>query len=147
MAGYLDIAQIKKILPHRYPFLLLDRVMECEPKVRVLALKNLTINEIFFQGHYPDKPILPGVLMIEAMVQASAILIAKSDNKFAIGANYFLSGVDGVRFRRQVVPGDSLILEANFIKRKFDMWLFACNAKVCGEFASSAKIICKAVTT
>ncbi len=145
MAGELDILQIQKILPHRYPFLLVDKVLECEPKVRLSAVKNVTFNEPFFQGHFPENPVFPGVLMIEAMAQTTAILTAQSDDQFGADTTYFLASVDKARFKRQVGPGDQLMLEAVFIKSKRNIWSFECRAQVNGKLAASANIMCAAV--
>ncbi len=145
MAGQLDILQIQQILPHRYPFLLIDKVLECEPKVRLSALKNVSFNEPFFQGHFPKNPIFPGVLMIEAMAQATALLTAQSDDKFGVNTTYFLASVDKARFKQQVGPGDQLMLEAIFIKSRRNIWTFECRAEVEGKLAASANIMCAAV--
>ena len=145
MTGQLDILQIQKILPHRYPFLLIDKVLECEPKVRLSALKNVSFNEPFFQGHFPKNPVFPGVLMIEAMAQATALLTAQSDDKFGENTTYFLASVDKARFKQQVGPGDQLILEAVFIKSRRNIWTFECRAEVEGKLAACANIMCAAV--
>lgn len=145
MTEQLDILQIQEILPHRYPFLLIDKVIECEAKERLLAIKNVTFNEPFFQGHFPGKPIFPGVLMIEAMAQATALLTAKSDDQLSKGTTYFLASVDKARFKRQVVPGDQLMVEAIYIKSRRNMWSFECRAEVDGKLAASANIMCAAV--
>ncbi len=145
MTEQLDSLQIQEILPHRYPFLLIDKVIECEPKQRLLALKNVSFNEPFFQGHFPDKPVFPGVLMIEALAQATALLTAKSDNALSKNTTYFLASVDKARFKRQVVPGDQLMLEAVYIKSRRNMWSFECRAEVDGKLVASANIMCAAV--
>ena len=145
MTGQLDILQIQKILPHRYPFLLIDKVLECEPKVRLSALKNVSFNEPFFQGHFPKNPIFPGVLMIEAMAQATALLTAQSDDRFGENTTYFLASVDKARFKQQVGSGDQLMLEAVFIKSRRNIWSFECRAEVEGKLAASANIMCAAV--
>jgi 3-hydroxyacyl-[acyl-carrier-protein] dehydratase len=145
MTGQLDILQIQQILPHRYPFLLIDKVLECEPGVRLSAVKNVTFNEPFFQGHFPTNPIFPGVLMIEAMAQATALLTAQSDDQFGSDTTYFLASVDKARFKKQVGPGDQLILEAIFVKSKRHLWSFECRAEVDGKLVASANIMCAAV--
>lgn len=145
MPGKLDILQIQELLPHRYPFLLVDKVVECEPKVRLLACKNVTFNEPFFQGHFPKNPIFPGVLMLEALAQATALLTALSDEQYGAGTTYFLAGIDKARFKKQVVPGDQLMLEAVFLKSRRNIWSFECRAEVDGELAASANIMCAAV--
>ena len=141
----MDIQEIKEFLPHRYPFLLVDRVLECEPGKRLLAIKNVTFNEPFFQGHFPDLPIMPGVLIIEAMAQATGLLAGNSaPDVLGKGKTYYLVGVDKVRFKRPVVPGDQLMLEACYLKHRKNIWYFECKAKVEGELVVSAEIICAA---
>lgn len=145
MAGPLDILQIQELLPHRYPFLLVDKVIECEPKGRLLACKNVTFNEPFFQGHFPKQPVFPGVLMLEALAQATALLTSQSDDQFGTGTTYFLAGIDKARFKKQVGPGDQLMLEVIYTKSKRNIWSFECRAEVDGELAASANIMCAAV--
>jgi 3-hydroxyacyl-[acyl-carrier-protein] dehydratase len=144
MAGTLDILQIQELLPHRYPFLLVDKVLEFEAGVRLLGVKNVTFNEPFFQGHFPHKPIFPGVLIMEALAQATALLTSQSDDKLGKGTTYYLAGIDNARFKRQVVPGDQLRLEVTYIKHKRHLWSFDCRAEVDGELAASAQIMCAA---
>jgi len=141
----LNSNEIQEIIPHRYPFLLVDKVVECEPKVRLLAYKNVTFNEPFFQGHFPKNPVFPGVLMLEALAQATALLTAQSDDQFGSGTTYFLAGIDKARFKKQVGPGDQLMLEAVFLKSRRNIWSFECKAEVDGELAASANIMCAAV--
>jgi len=139
----MDINQVREYLPHRYPFLLVDRVMEITQGESIVALKNVSINEPFFDGHFPNHPIMPGVLIIEALAQACGILGFKTVNKMpADGYVYYLVGSDNVRFKRPVMPGDQLRLEANVIKGKRGIWKFACRATVGGELACEAEIIC-----
>lgn len=139
----MDINEIREYLPHRYPFLLVDRVMELENGVRIVAHKNVSINEPFFNGHFPHHPIMPGVLVIEALAQACGILGFKTVNKLpADGYVYYLVGSDNVRFKRPVMPGDQLRLEANVIRTKRGIWKFQCTASVDGEVACEADIIC-----
>ncbi len=145
MAGQLNILQIQKLLPHRYPFLMVDKVVECEPKKRLLACKNVTINEPFFQGHFPGNPVFPGVLMLEALAQATALLTAESDDQYGEGTTYYLAGIDKARFKRQVGPGDQLMLEAVLTKNKRNIWSFECRAEVENELVVSANIMCAAV--
>ncbi len=145
MSGQLDISQIQELLPHRYPFLLVDKVIECEPKERLLALKNVTFNEPFFQGHFPGNPVFPGVLMLEALAQATALLISQSDDKYGPGSMYYLAGIDKARFKKQVGPGDQLMLEAMVVKARRNIWTFDCRAEVDGKLAASATIMCAAV--
>jgi 3-hydroxyacyl-[acyl-carrier-protein] dehydratase len=139
----MDIQQIHSLLPHRYPFLLVDRVLDSEPGKRLRAMKNVTINEPFFQGHFPTKPVMPGVLLIEAMAQATGLLAMESADvpKEAI---YYLVGVDKARFKRPVVPGDQLIFEVEVLKHKREIWVFAAEAKVDGNLVASAEIMCTA---
>ena len=147
MTGTLDILQIQEFLPHRYPFLLVDRVLECEPGVRLLGLKNVTYNEPFFQGHFPHAPIFPGVLIIEALAQATGLLASQSDESLGKGVTYYLAAVDNARFKRLVVPGDQLMLEIKFLKSKRNIWSFDCRAEVNGELAASAQIMCAAAVS
>ena len=141
MTATLDILQIQELLPHRYPFLLIDRVLECEPGVRLKALKNVTFNEPFFQGHFPHQPIMPGVLIMEALAQATALLTSQTANDLG-KATYYLAGIDAARFKKQVVPGDQLLLEVTYLKHKRHLWSFDCRAEVDDELAASAQIMC-----
>ncbi len=145
MSTQLNVLQIQELLPHRYPFLLVDKVLECEPKQRLLACKNVTINEPFFQGHFPNNPVFPGVLMLEALAQTTALLTSQSDDQFGPGTTYYLAGIDKARFKRQVVPGDQLMLTVEFVKSRRNIWTFDCRAEVDGELAASASIMCAAV--
>lgn len=145
MSGQLDILQIQELLPHRYPFLLVDKVIECEPKERLLACKNVTFNEPFFQGHFPKNPVFPGVLMLEALAQTTALLTSQSDDQYGPGSIYYLAGIDNARFKKQVGPGDQLMLEAVVNKARRNIWTFDCRAEVDGQLAASAKIMCAAV--
>ena len=139
----MDIQQIQSLLPHRYPFLLIDRVLDSEPGKRLRAMKNVTINEPFFQGHFPTKPVMPGVLLIEAMAQATGLLAMES-SEVPKEAIYYLVGVDKARFKRPVVPGDQLIFEVEVLKHKREIWVFAAEAKVDGNLVASAEIMCTA---
>ena len=114
----LDIQGIMKLIPHRYPFIMIDRILEILPREKVVALKNVTINEPFFQGHFPENPIMPGVLIIEAMAQAGAVLAAKSLDEELRDPLVFFMGMDKVKFRKPVTPGDQLIFEITFLKRR-----------------------------
>ena len=139
----MEIGEIKEYLPHRYPFLLVDRVLEIEPDVRIGALKNVTINEPFFQGHFPHYPVMPGVLIIEAMAQAAALLSFKSlgtkrDDNMVV----YLAGVDDARFKRPVVPGDTLILEAEKLMDRRGLIKYAVRAKVGDKLACEAVLLC-----
>lgn len=145
MSITLDILQIQAFLPHRYPFLLIDKVIECEPGIRLLGVKNVTYNEPFFQGHFPQKPIMPGVLILEALAQSTGLLASETAGEELVGMIYYLVGIDKAKFKRPVVPGDQLMLEAKFIKSKRNIWAFECRAEVDGEFVASAEIRCAAV--
>lgn len=145
MAVILDILQIQNFLPHRYPFLLVDKVIECEPGVRLLGIKNVTYNEPFFQGHFPQKPIMPGVLILEALAQATGLLASETAGAELEGMIYYLVGIDKAKFKRPVVPGEQLMLKATFLKSKRNIWAFDCRAEVDGEFVASAEIRCAAV--
>ena len=139
----MDIAEIKQWLPHRYPFLLVDRVMEFREGNYIRGYKNITVNEAVFNGHFPRGPIFPGVMIIEAMAQVSGILGFKTlDKKPEDGFVYLLVGIDKARFRQQVVPGDRLDLEATVAARKQDIWRFECVASVDGQEVASATILC-----
>jgi len=138
----LNINQIKKVLPHRYPFLLVDKVIEFESGVYLKAIKNVTVNEPFFQGHFPQQPIMPGVLIIEAMAQATALY-----GELAIKGGmdddilYYLVGVDKARFRQTVGPGDQLVLQVNFVTVKRNIWKFSTTAKVDERLVASAELM------
>jgi len=139
----MDIAKITSLLPHRYPFLLVDRVIEVEPGERLVAIKNVTINEPFFQGHFPEKPVMPGVLIIEALAQATGLLAMESE-EVAGKAIYYLVGVDKARFKRPVVPGDQVQLEVSVLKTRRGIWTFSGKATVDGAVCASAEIMCTA---
>jgi 3-hydroxyacyl-[acyl-carrier-protein] dehydratase len=139
----MHIAEIKNYLPQRYPFLMVDRVLELELGKSIKAYKNVTINEEFFQGHFPQKPIMPGVMIIEAMAHAAGVLGFKSQEKLPKdGYLYYFVGADNVRFKRPVVPGDQLTLEAKIITVKRGIYKFECRATVDGELACEATILC-----
>lgn len=142
-APVLDIHRILKLLPHRYPILLVDRVLELEKNVRIKALKNVTINEPFFMGHFPHRPVMPGVLMLEALAQTAALLSFESmgqepDDNTVV---YFV-GIDGARFKRVVEPGDQLILEARIERAKAGIYKYKTRASVGGETAVEAELMC-----
>jgi 3-hydroxyacyl-[acyl-carrier-protein] dehydratase len=145
MSITLDILQIQAFLPHRYPFLLVDKVIECEPGIKLVGVKNVTYNEPFFQGHFPQKPIMPGVLILEALAQATGLLASETAGDELDGMIYYLVGIDKAKFKRPVVPGDQLMLEARFVKSKRNIWAFECRAEVDGDFVASAEIRCAAV--
>ena len=139
----MDIHQIIKKLPHRYPFLLVDRVVEFEKDVRIKALKNVTINEPFFNGHFPNRPVMPGVLMLEALAQASALLSFSSEGEESDGSRlYYFAGIDGARFKRVVEPGDQLILESKIERKKANIYKYSTRATVDGELAVEAELMC-----
>lgn len=135
--------EIRKYLPHRYPFLLVDRVLELEEGKTILARKNVSINEPFFTGHFPDFPVMPGVLIIEAMAQAAGILGFKTVGKTPEdGSIYLFAGADHLRFKRPVIPGDELLLRANYVSDRRGIWKFECQATVEGKLVASATILC-----
>ena len=139
----MDIHEILEYLPHRYPFLLVDRVLEVVPGERIKALKNVSINEPFFPGHYPHHPVMPGVLVIEALAQTAAILSFKTmggkpDDKSV----YYFVGIDNARFKRPVSPGDQLIFEVSISANKRGIWKFSARASVDGQVAAEADLMC-----
>ena len=139
----LNATEIMRLLPHRYPFLLLDRVLELEPGARLLALKNVTLNEPFFPGHFPNYPVMPGVLIVEAMAQASAVLGFRSTGTSAQDDNvYLFVGIDKARFRQAVQPGDQLRIEVQLKRAVRGIWMFTCSASVDGTEVASAEIMC-----
>lgn len=136
------IKDIMKFLPHRYPFLLVDRVLETVPQKRIVAIKNVTINEPFFQGHFPGEPIMPGVLIVEAMAQAWGILLmSSSEMDLSKNSNIRFLGIDNCRFRRAVVPGDQLRFELEAIAVKRGIWKFGGKAYVGDEVAAEAELM------
>ena len=142
MSG-MDINEVLQYLPHRYPFLLIDRVLACEPGKSLTALKNVTMNEPFFTGHFPHHPIMPGVLIIEALAQAAAILsfrtmAHKADSRMI----YYFVGIDRARFKRPVGPGDTLTLEVLLKRHARSMWIFSGTARVNDAVASEAELMC-----
>ncbi len=138
----MDIQEIRQFLPHRYPFLLVDRVTQIEPGKLIVGYKNVSANEEFFNGHFPEKPIMPGVLIVEAMAQMAGILgFYTTGKRPADGYIYLFCGADNVRFKRQVVPGDRLVIEAEAGASKRNIYKFSCRASVDGELAASADIL------
>ena len=143
MSETMDINAILRHLPHRYPFLLVDRVLDCVPGERIQALKNVTINEPFFPGHFPHHPVMPGVLIVEALAQAAAILSFRTIGEQPDdGSVYYLAGVDGARFKRPVMPGDQLVLEARITRRMREVYKFECTASVDGQRAAECELMC-----
>ena len=139
----MDIHEIFQYLPHRYPFLLIDRVLEYKLGEYLIAVKNVTINEPFFQGHFPNRPVMPGVLVLEAMAQATGVLAFKTsdlqpDNK----SLYYLVGIDKARFKRPVEPGDQLIIEVRITKVKRGVWMYTASSKVDDKVIASANLMC-----
>ena len=139
-----NIFEILKTLPHRYPFLLVDKVIEYEPWKKIKAIKNVTINEPYFIGHFPDIPVMPGVLIVEAMAQAGGILAIKSGNLSLNNKVVYFAGIEKCRFRNPVFPGDTLILEAEIINNKATIWKIGAKAlvdnKICAEGIFTAAI-------
>ncbi len=138
----MDVECIMALLPHRYPFLLVDRVVEFEHAKRLVALKNVTINEPFFQGHFPGHPVMPGVLIIEAMAQASGLLVFLSTPKHETQPMYYLVKVDNAKFTQMVVPGDQVTLHVELKRMLRGMGLFACRALVAGKQVAEAELLC-----
>jgi 3-hydroxyacyl-[acyl-carrier-protein] dehydratase len=139
----MDIHEILKLLPHRYPILLVDRVLSVDKGVRIQALKNVTINEPFFMGHFPHRPVMPGVLMLEAMAQAAALLtfhtlgVAPDDKTV-----YYFAGIDGARFKRPVEPGDQLVMDVSLERSKAGIYKFKGTTRVGDEVACEAELMC-----
>jgi 3-hydroxyacyl-[acyl-carrier-protein] dehydratase len=141
----MDIHQVLKKLPHRYPILLVDRVLELEKGVRIRALKNVTVNEPFFTGHFPHRPVMPGVLMLEALAQAAAILSFETEGAVPDDNTiYYFAGIDGARFKRPVEPGDQLVLEVALLRTKARVYKYSARATVDGELAVEAELTCTA---
>jgi 3-hydroxyacyl-[acyl-carrier-protein] dehydratase len=139
----MEVNEIREYLPHRYPFLLVDRVIELDLPKSIIAIKNVSINEPFFNGHFPDLPVMPGVLILEAMAQAAGILGFKSQGKKpADGSIYYFVGADEVRFKRPVVPGDQLQLRAEYVSDRRGIWKFQVSSSVEGDFVAGATILC-----
>ena len=146
-AKMIDIELIKKILPHRYPFLMIDRVLDYQAGHSLSAIKNITINEPFFQGHFPHKPVMPGVLIIEAMAQAAALLGIQDleDGRLDQGGIIYLVGIDKARFRRPAGPGDQLVIDVKFLTRRRNIWKYEAAAAVDSRQVASAELLTTAV--
>jgi 3-hydroxyacyl-[acyl-carrier-protein] dehydratase len=139
----MDIHQILEHLPHRYPFVLVDRVLELEPGKKIKAIKNVSINEPFFPGHFPHHPVMPGVLIVEALAQAAAILSFKTGNFMPSDDSvYYFAGIDKARFKKPVSPGDQLILEVSIDRILKGIWKYNCSASVDGKLVAEADIMC-----
>ncbi|RLA85265.1 MAG: 3-hydroxyacyl-[acyl-carrier-protein] dehydratase FabZ [Deltaproteobacteria bacterium] len=137
----MDVREIMKILPHSFPFLLVDRVLEMEILRRIVGLKNVSFNEPFFPGHFPGDPVMPGVLIIEAMAQTAGILAYKAMGEEAEGKGVYLMALKDAKFRRPVLPGDQLILEMEAVRRRGNVWVFRGKATVSGQVAAEAEIM------
>lgn len=142
MGTQMDIHEILQHLPHRYPFLLIDRVLECEPGKNIVALKNVTINEPFFPGHYPHHPVMPGVLIVEAMAQAAAILSFKTMGSLPSDDSvYYFVGIDDARFKRPVSPGDQVIFKVEILSNKRGIWKYGAVAEVDGKVVAEGNLM------
>lgn len=138
----IDIHKIMKLLPHRYPMLMVDRVIGLEPHKNIKVIKNVTINEPYFTGHYPQRPVMPGVLIVEALAQAAALLTFSEEAVHDENTLYYFVGIDSVRFKRPVEPGDQLILSVDFISHKRGFFKFKGVATVDGKLAAEAEFMC-----
>ncbi|MDO9371736.1 MAG: 3-hydroxyacyl-ACP dehydratase FabZ [Gammaproteobacteria bacterium] len=139
----MDIHEVLQHLPHRYPFLMIDRVLTCIPGESLTALKNVTINEPFFQGHFPNRPVMPGVMILEAMAQATGILAFRTtQTRPSEHLLYYLVGVDNARFKQPVEPGDQLMIEVRAERNMRGIWKFTAEAKVGGKLVASADLMC-----
>lgn len=133
----MDIKEIQKFLPHRYPFLLVDRIIEMQPGIKAVGIKNVTINEEFFQGHFPGQPIMPGVLIIEALAQVAGILAFHSGA--TPSKSVFFMSIEKAKFRKPVIPGDQIRLEVNILQHRRNVWKFSSKAVVEGKIAAEAE--------
>jgi 3-hydroxyacyl-[acyl-carrier-protein] dehydratase len=140
-AAAIDIKEIMRLLPHRYPFLLVDRILEVEKAKSIIGLKNVTINEPFFQGHFPAEPVMPGVLILEGMAQIGGILAYHSLPEMVGEKLIYFAGIDKARFRQPVVPGDQLLIEMAVLKQKGKIWKMAGKAKVNGDLVAEAELL------
>jgi 3-hydroxyacyl-[acyl-carrier-protein] dehydratase len=135
----IDINEIRKLLPHSYPFLLVDRIVDLEPSKRIVGIKNVTFNEPFFTGHFPERPIMPGVLILEAMAQAGGVLAFKSFP--GMEGSVFFTGIDDARFRKPVIPGDQLKLIVEVVRHRREIWVFDGKALVDDDVVAEARIM------
>ncbi len=141
----MDIHKVLSLLPHRYPFLLIDKVIEFEANERLLAVKNVTYNEPYFTGHFPVRPVMPGVLIVEAMAQATGLLAMESrPDEVGSSSLYYFVGIDNARFKRPVEPGDQLFIEVFLKNVKRGIWIFKCEAKVDEKIVATADVMCTA---
>ncbi|MDR9827547.1 3-hydroxyacyl-ACP dehydratase FabZ [Vibrio sp. FNV 38] len=138
----MNITEIQELLPHRYPFLMIDRVVDFEEEKFLKAIKNVSVNEPQFTGHFPQFPVFPGVLILEAMAQATGLLAFKSFGAPQGNELYYFASVDGAKFRKPVVPGDQLVIEVEFLKERRGIAAFSCEAKVDGQVVCSAQLKC-----
>ncbi len=139
----MDIHEVLQYLPHRYPFLMIDRILECEPGKSIVALKNVTINEPYFGGHFPHHPVMPGVLIIEALAQAAAVLTFKTEGaKGDRNSVYYFVGIDGARFKKPVTAGDTMHLHATLLRHVRGIWKFGAQARVGGVVVAEAELMC-----
>jgi 3-hydroxyacyl-[acyl-carrier-protein] dehydratase len=138
----LEIQEIMALLPHRYPFLMIDRVLDFTPGESLTAIKNVTINEPIFTGHFPNMPIFPGVLILEALAQATGILGFKTVTERSENELYLFAAIDEARFKKPVVPGDQMVMEVKFLKERRNLWKFYGEAKVDGQVVCSAELMC-----
>lgn len=141
LSQFVEIQEIIKLIPHRYPFLLIDRIVEVEEKKRIVGIKNVTFNEPFFQGHFPGRPIMPGVLILEAMAQTGGVLAFLSIPEGERDREVFFAGIDKVRFRRPVVPGDQMRIEMEVVKQRKLVWGFSGRAFVDGNLVCEAELL------
>ncbi|MBI4685047.1 MAG: 3-hydroxyacyl-ACP dehydratase FabZ [Nitrospirae bacterium] len=139
----MDVNKIQELMPHRYPFLMVDRIIELEPNVKATAIKNVTINEPFFQGHFPGNPIMPGVLIIEAMAQVAGVLAFSSGIQ---GDTVFFMSIEKAKFRKPVVPGDQLRMEVKVVQQRGNVWKFSGDAMVDGKVATEAEFTAMVLT-
>jgi beta-hydroxyacyl-ACP dehydratase FabZ len=137
----MGIEEILRLLPHAYPFVFVDRVIALEPDKRIVCLKNVTFNEPYFQGHFPGRPIMPGVLLVEAMAQAGGVLVLHSHEEEYAGRNVYFLGMDRVRFRKVVRPGDQVVMEAQVLRRRGSVWKINCRCRVDDEMVAEADLM------